>query len=183
MYTLFVLGELMDNPLTGYQLRDILSHVIGDRFTVSWGIIYPLLDKLEEAGDITLVNTQHDGGRQQNVAHLTDHGRDHFKALMAKPITPGKNEEMLYLFKLDNLHHLTTPEAIDLLETFIAYKTAVRDSAQTAKSAIQAADMDDADKFTSTALGQYRLAKAQAAIDWAITVQRELSAGALTNLK
>jgi len=54
MYVLFVLGQLMDRPMTGYQLRKALTAVVGRDLTISFGALYPLLDKLAAAGDLTL---------------------------------------------------------------------------------------------------------------------------------
>ena len=43
IYELFVLGELMDGPHHGYELREILSRMMGPFRHISWGVLYPLI--------------------------------------------------------------------------------------------------------------------------------------------
>lgn len=183
MYTLFVLGELLDNPLSGYQLRDILGYVIGTRVKVSWGNIYPLLDKLSTSGDITLTAVADENAHPQKLATITQQGIHHFRELMDAPIKPGKNEELEYIFKLDNLHHVTTDEAISVLNDFIGYQNEIKAVAEHAITSINGNEhIQPDDQFTSSALNRYRIGQATAATTWAHTLQKELSDGVLTHL-
>src|SRR5579871_5535110 len=45
-YELFVLGELVNGPMHGYLLREILNRVLGPYRTMSWGVLYPLIHAL-----------------------------------------------------------------------------------------------------------------------------------------
>ena len=47
VYELFVLGELMEQPMYGYLLHEIAGRILGPYSPLSWGIIYPLINKLE----------------------------------------------------------------------------------------------------------------------------------------
>ncbi|GEK29591.1 hypothetical protein IV55_GL000653 [Furfurilactobacillus siliginis] len=184
MYTLFVLGELLDNPLSGYQLRDILGYVIGTRVKVSWGNIYPLLDKLSTSGDITLTAVADENTHPQKLATITEQGIQHFRELMSAPIKPGKNEELEYVFKLDNLHHVSTDQAIGVLTNFIDYQKEIQAVAEHAITSINGNEhIQPTDQFTSSSLNRYRVGQAVAAIAWAQALQKELAAGVLTKLR
>ncbi|NRZ43660.1 DNA-binding PadR family transcriptional regulator [Clostridium beijerinckii] len=50
MNELFILGELMEEPQSGYDLRNALQASLGRHRKVSYGVIYPLLEKLENDG-------------------------------------------------------------------------------------------------------------------------------------
>lgn len=54
MYDLFVLGQLMDESMSGYLMRQILQQIVGRQRKISFGMIYPLFKRLNEAGYITL---------------------------------------------------------------------------------------------------------------------------------
>src|SRR6266567_4009186 len=54
MYQLFVLGQLMNKPMHGYLLRDILSNMLGPFRHMSWGALYPLIRQLLRNGWIEL---------------------------------------------------------------------------------------------------------------------------------
>src|SRR5258708_18073531 len=90
IYELFVLGELMDGPHHGYQLREILSNMLGPFRQMSWGVLYPLIRQLEHEGLIVAdigANTEHREGnassdRQRKQYRLTETGRERFHALM-----------------------------------------------------------------------------------------------------
>ena len=54
MNELFVLGELMESPQNGYHLRNAMQASLGKNRKVSFGVLYPLLDKLAKNGLITI---------------------------------------------------------------------------------------------------------------------------------
>ena len=53
VYELFVLGELMVQPLYGYLLHEIVNMILGPFHRLSWGTLYPLIRGLEQEGFIT----------------------------------------------------------------------------------------------------------------------------------
>src|SRR5262249_32839433 len=50
LYELFVLGRLMSQPFHGYLLRQLLGVAIGPTRQISWGVLYPLIRRLEGGG-------------------------------------------------------------------------------------------------------------------------------------
>src|SRR5581483_12430028 len=92
MYQLFVLGQLMDQPMHGYLLRDILSNMLGPFRQMSWGALYPLIRQLECNGWIELDVEEDEGqdkrgtnSRQRKRYRITDAGRERFQAMMQEP--------------------------------------------------------------------------------------------------
>src|SRR6516164_3813079 len=68
MYEVYVLGELLEEPMHGYLLPQILSEIIGPYRTLSWGALYPLIHRLEEDGLIEpAVRADQHGTRQRKA--------------------------------------------------------------------------------------------------------------------
>ena len=82
LYELFVLGRLMSQPFHGYLLRQLLGVAIGPTRQISWGVLYPLIRRLEEGGLIeSRPATGGPADRQRRgrapATHLPDHrGRE-----------------------------------------------------------------------------------------------------------
>src|SRR5947209_7233956 len=107
-YELFVVGELMNGPLHGYHLREILNRVLGPFRQMSWGALYPLVHDRERQGLIESgesdrsdpgtsdpktsgtapeaePNRNGNSTRQRHSYRLTAAGREHFQRLMREP--------------------------------------------------------------------------------------------------
>ncbi|BDZ29843.1 helix-turn-helix transcriptional regulator [Lactiplantibacillus sp. WILCCON 0030] len=167
MYELFVLGQLMDRPMTGYQLRKALVGVVGQELTISFGALYPLLDKLAGAGDLTLDFKTTTSKRPQKVATLTASGRQHFWALVLAPVALNKQTQLTFQIKLNFLHLLTRDQQLSVLTDFQAFAQGQLTRLATQKSHLQhnahmlAADIADA--LLATSLQEQR---AQVQFDW-----------------
>ena len=61
MNELFILGELMEEPQSGYYLRNALQVSLGHHRKISYGVIYPLLEQLEKDGLVEITNVESDG--------------------------------------------------------------------------------------------------------------------------
>jgi hypothetical protein len=55
IYELFVLGELIVQPMYGSFLHETASRILGPFRPLSWGIVYPLIRRLEQEGLVTSV--------------------------------------------------------------------------------------------------------------------------------
>jgi DNA-binding PadR family transcriptional regulator len=58
MLDLAVLGLLEENDLHGYELRKRLGDLLGLRLAISFGSLYPALNRLEKAGDVKAVTNR-----------------------------------------------------------------------------------------------------------------------------
>ncbi|MDR9854365.1 PadR family transcriptional regulator [Paenibacillus sp. VCA1] len=108
MYELFILGELMNNPMHGYLLHQILNGIVGPTRKVSWGAIYPLIHGMLADGLIEQVPDEQPEGSKQGrgkkikTYKLTDEGRIRFFRLMEEPIPYSPDYELHFYTKLKN---------------------------------------------------------------------------------
>ena len=118
MYELFILGQLMDHSMTGYQLRKALVNVVGQELTISFGALYPLLDKLAGAHVLTQGFKPTTSKRPQKLATITTAGRQRFKDLVLTPVSLNKQTQLTFQMKINFLHLLTAPEKVTVLQDF-----------------------------------------------------------------
>ncbi len=80
MYELFLLGKLIERPWHGYEFHQVLNSVVGPARQVSWGTIYPLLQRLEKAGLIPRLSdpSDQDDGRGRQRYTITQKRKQRF---------------------------------------------------------------------------------------------------------
>src|SRR5437763_9909824 len=128
MYELFVLGELMDGPHYGYLLREILGRLLGPFRHISWGVLYPLIRRLEREGFI-VPDEKTDAGRSESIQgnqqrkqyRITETGQRRFLALMLETGDYTADYPELFLIKLNNLHHRTNEQKLIVLRHYREY--------------------------------------------------------------
>jgi DNA-binding PadR family transcriptional regulator len=166
LYELFVLGQLMDQEMAGYQLRQALKSVVGQEQTVSYGVLYPLLERLSQAGDITLTTVE-TSQRPKKVATLTSQGRSHFQTLILAPVTVNKQSQLVFQIKCNFLHLLSVTDQRTVLQDFQSFTQFQLDNLR---------DIDDylttrprmvpTDVVDARQVNQLQKARAQAQADW-----------------
>ena len=167
MYELFILGQLMDRPMTGYQLRKALVSVVGQELTISFGALYPLLDKLAAAGELTLGFKPTTSNRPQKVATLTTNGQQHFWTLVLAPVALNKQTQLTFQIKLNFLHLLTIDQQLAVLTDFKAFTqgqlSRLTDQQTRLQHNVHMVGADIADALLVNELQQVR---AQAQLNW-----------------
>ena len=74
---LVILGFLRGQPLYGYEIKQMIEHVMGDWTNIAFGSIYYALGKLAEDRFVEKVGTEQEGGRpSRTVYQITDAGRE-----------------------------------------------------------------------------------------------------------
>jgi len=125
VYELFVLGELMEQPLHGYVLQSIISNAIGPTRKMSWGALYPLMRRMQQEGYIEPYDRTGQeggqGGRQRKAYRITEAGRDQFFALMHEPGAYDADYSDLFSIKLANFNPLTPAQRRAVLEHYRGY--------------------------------------------------------------
>lgn len=121
MYELFVLGELMTEAKHGYALQHILRDTVGPARKISWGTLYPLISRLIESGKIYQRQEPNEGGRQKKIYELTEYGRTRFYDLMAKPLEPHADIELLFQFKMTYFQYVEKEIQLACLEQYLGY--------------------------------------------------------------
>jgi DNA-binding PadR family transcriptional regulator len=102
-----LLGMLSMCPMTGYELRQMISGSIGNFWNESFGQIYPTLKRLEEEGFVRGSEGERAGSR---VFSLTDTGRERLMqwlGVMPRPQVK-RNELLLKIF----FGKLSSPETM-----------------------------------------------------------------------
>src|SRR6185437_6723565 len=104
MYELFLLGKLIERPWHGYEFHQVLNSVVGPARQVSWGTIYPLLQRLEKAGLIQRLSEPSDkeDGRGRQRYSITQKGKQRFLQLMKSESRNDPNYRETFRIKLGN---------------------------------------------------------------------------------
>ncbi|MBZ5963547.1 PadR family transcriptional regulator [Leuconostoc gelidum subsp. gelidum] len=120
MYELYVLGQLLFTDRSAYKLRFVLENVLGINRKVSFGVLYPLLEKMENSGTIVMTNDLDWRGKKK--LHVTAVGRARFDTLMRKPISKNAHMDDVYLFKLSSLSLVDRTLSQQIIANFRAEK-------------------------------------------------------------
>jgi DNA-binding PadR family transcriptional regulator len=125
---LMVLGELLNAPMHGYQLREILNRVLGPFRQLSWGALYPLIHELEWDGLIESTREPEtertrtgSGTRQRHTYRLTDEGRERFHQLMREPGDYTYDYPGLFMIKLNLFGYVARGEQLAILRHYRGY--------------------------------------------------------------
>ncbi|MBK1811086.1 PadR family transcriptional regulator [Clostridium sp. YIM B02505] len=171
MNELFILGELMEEPQSGYYLRNALQASLGRHRKISYGVIYPLLEKLENQGFVEITNIESDK-KNKKVASITEKGKERFFELMKMPVPSGAHNSDIYLIKIDVMQHLAVDEQIQLLDEFYKeQKEIVEDTQDILK---KLATEDSKDHWYASKKFGLRLQQAIIAVEWIERFKDEL---------
>lgn len=128
VYELFVLGELVVQPTYGYQLHEQANRILGPLRSLSWGILYPLMRRLEREGLATsTVERRREGfpalerGQPRRIYSITEAGRQRFLAFMLNADAYSRDTPELFLIKLAKLHCLPPAHHIKILQWYRHY--------------------------------------------------------------
>jgi DNA-binding PadR family transcriptional regulator len=142
MIDLAILGLLKEQDLHGYELRRQLGDLSGSRLRVSFGSLYPALNRLERAGDVKAVTHEttstppapmsgslagelaafrahrrqaraRRGTRGKKVYGLTSQGEAHLHELLT---APDVGDDRDFALRLTFCHELTASERLTLFE-------------------------------------------------------------------
>lgn len=143
MYELFVLGELMVQPLYGYLLHEIVNMILGPFHRLSWGTLYPLIRRLEQEGLIASATEkrreglfQAERGPARKVYTLTETGRARFFALMLDPGDYNMDYPNLFAMKFTKFGYLTPVQRLAVLEHYRTFLLTLRDHYRTVGSQV-----------------------------------------------
>lgn len=96
-----VLGALSLQPMSGYQIKEVLGRSIGHFWNEGYGQIYPTLKQLAAAALVTGRVEAGEGRPDRHVYTLTDTGWSQLREWLARPVEshrPGRSELLLKLF-------------------------------------------------------------------------------------
>lgn len=122
IYTLFILGTLMERKMHGYLLKQILNEVLGPFKKISWGVLYPLIHELSEKGWIEAVKTK-DSEKSKKDYCITERGRAEFHKLMVEPIDFKHLYMMHFKVKLSAIQWVSHYDAVNIYANYVQYLT------------------------------------------------------------
>jgi len=104
MLDYIILGMVLGDDLTGYDIKKCIEKGIGVFYKASYGSLYPALKKLTENGRLTMYE-EPQGGRQRKLYKLTDEGRRVFMDWLVSPmnILDGTNTHLSKVYFFDKL--------------------------------------------------------------------------------
>lgn len=109
MLEYIVLGVLMDQPLTGYDVKKVIERGVGVFYKASYGSLYPILNRQAEKGHLTVIE-QAQGNRQKKLYEITPQGREAFFTWLRSPIS-AKDSADSHLAKVYFFDQLPPAEA------------------------------------------------------------------------
>ena len=142
-----ILGCLSIQPMSGYDIKRLISVSTSLFYNASYGSIYPTLKKMEESG-LVVSEEVVENGRFKKIYALTADGRQEFMEWLEEPPRPIviKNDMLLRLFFY---RHLPREKVLSItiahIEQLKAFKLELEE--------IEAAEGAWADKFQHYTLG------------------------------
>lgn len=143
MLELAILGLLKEQELHGYELKKRLTETLGALSSVSFGSLYPALNRLEAAGAVEATEASaaqeevvpmtgslggelaafrsrrspsRKTGRTKKVYRITPRGEDLFAELLAAESITGADDDRQFSLRLAFARHLPAEARIGLLE-------------------------------------------------------------------
>ena len=95
-----LLGLLSFEPMSGYDLKQLISWSVSHFWREGYGQIYPTLQQLAKQRLVTKKTQRQKGKPDRNIYSLTPAGRERLKQWLAEPAGPEvpRNELLLKLF-------------------------------------------------------------------------------------
>lgn len=118
MLELSALGLLQWQPLHGYRLKQLLELFMSSYISVNYGAIYPLLKRLSEGGEISVIAEEAgDAGCQRKIYGITAKGRELWRQKMLEhPQESWVNSASRFQIKFFFFGDLEPAERMKLLE-------------------------------------------------------------------
>jgi len=84
------MGMVLENELTGYDIKKEVENSIGNFYKANYGRLYPALSKLADKGYLTM-NEQMQGKRLKKYYKTTELGKQVFLEWLSSPVDPNMN--------------------------------------------------------------------------------------------
>lgn len=114
---LVILGILNQQPLHGYEIKQIIEEYMGDWTDIKFGSIYFALSKLAESGHIEVIEENRTGKRPaKTVYQITAAGKEEFLRLLKKAWCEHKQIIFPFDMALFFIKYLSKAEAVQYLQ-------------------------------------------------------------------
>lgn len=177
MYDLFALGQLMDESMSGYLMQSILQQIVGRQRKISFGMIYPLFNRLKEAGYITISEVKSKNNRFIKVATITDAGKERFYELMAQKVPLNPNLDFTYSVKFRNFHQVDLSLRRQILHDYQTYLLKSQELLTQQAQDLKNTKISKTDLKNARWVIELEQMKMKAALDWVKESIRQLNEG------
>jgi len=113
-----ILGMLMHESMTGYELKKIFSISFSFFSNISFGSIYPALKKMEQQGLISMCLEIQEGAPNKKIYTITEKGRGAFDRLLKEPLKLEKAKSV-FLSRLFFFSHIEKTDRLELVEGYL----------------------------------------------------------------
>jgi PadR family transcriptional regulator, regulatory protein AphA len=110
-----ILGALTLEPMSGYQIKEVIGRTIGHFWNEGYGRIYPTLKELTASGLVTSSVEPGNGRPDRNVVALTPAGWDELRRWLTQPAASMKHGRSELLLKLFLGRHVAMATNLDHL--------------------------------------------------------------------
>ena len=99
-----ILGMVINEDLTGYDIKKLIETNIGTFYKASFGSLYPALKRLTQKKSLTSYEKPL-GNRKKTFYHITDEGKQMFLQWLTSPmdILDGTNPNLAKIYFFDSL--------------------------------------------------------------------------------
>jgi DNA-binding PadR family transcriptional regulator len=163
---LVILGFLRGRPLYGYEIKQMIEHVMGDWTNIAFGSIYYALGKLAEEGFVEKVGTEQEGGRpSRTVYQITDAGREEFMRLLRKTWDTVERQTFDFDIGLSFMSSLPVDEMKGYLQKRVTHLEHILQYLE-AHQAEELADTDHVPTHLASTVFDHHRRHLQAELDW-----------------
>jgi len=169
---LLVLGLLMDKPMHGYEISQVIkTEGIDNWFNVSMATIYYSLNKLRNQGLVAETKYQEAGSPARSVFRLTEAGREAFFEAMDKSLSSQERPYFDYDLGILMLNKVPRDRALALMEERLKFLEEWADSSQVALLAAQ----QRGNSPLHLAILEHDAAYARLEADWLVGLMKRIS--------
>jgi DNA-binding PadR family transcriptional regulator len=163
---LVILGFLRGRPQYGYEIKQMIEHVMGDWTDIAFGSIYYALGKLADEGYVEKAGTEQEGGRpSRTVYQITDTGREEFMRLLRKVWDNVERQTFDFDIGLSFMSALPIDEVTECLGKRITHLEHVLQYLD-AHQAEELADVDHVPTHLASTVFDHHRRHLQAELDW-----------------
>lgn len=128
MYELIILSLLIRWPMHGYLIIKVTNDQIGPWAKISSGTLSTMLNRLEQAGLITILPQEHTlsrPDRRSRTFTITEEGRKRFRQLMMDTSSNLGDYQKLFYLKMGYFDLLRSDERLLLVNHYVNYCQAI----------------------------------------------------------
>lgn len=156
MFEYLVMGMVLNEELTGYDIKKRIELGIGNLYKASHGQLYPALKKLTDKGYL-IMNEQMQGKRLKKYYRATEAGKAAFLEWLSSPFDQNADGDN-YLVKIFLLGELPNEIRIKRLQEYEFYTQQLLQQLQTIEKQLPTETLNDRDYFElSTFYFSYQL--------------------------